>query len=62
MCDGLQILKHRTEYYIPHVVFYPDTNSLAVQPHPEWDKHGSSFVAWLNDVIISYLGVKYHVF
>ena len=53
---------HHTADYIPHVIYYPDTNSLAVQPHPEWDKYGSSFVAWLNTVVINYLGVKYHVF
>lgn len=54
--------EHHTEDYIPHVIYYPETNSLAVQPHPEWDKRGSSFVAWLNNVVIDYLGVKYHVF
>jgi len=51
-----------TEWYIPHVVYYPDTNSLAVQPHPEWANHDSVFIAWLNRIIIDYLGVKYHVF
>jgi gamma-glutamyl-gamma-aminobutyrate hydrolase PuuD len=54
--------KHSFANYIPHVVYYPDTNSLAVQPHPEWDTDGSPFIAWLNNVVINYLGVKYNVF
>lgn len=50
------------EWYIPHVIYYPDTNSLAVQPHPEWDKRESYFIVWLNSIIAGYLGVKYNVF
>lgn len=51
-----------TKGYIPHVVYYPDTNSLAVQPHPEWADHDSVFIVWLNRIITNYLGIKYHVF
>ncbi len=47
---------------IPHVIYYPDTNSLAIQPHPEWESHASSFIRWLNRTIAAYLGVKCNVF
>lgn len=47
---------------IPHIIYYPDTNSLAIQPHPEWEPHASSFIRWLNRIITDYLGVKCHVF
>jgi len=33
------------------VVWYPETKSLAVQPHPEWSQPNDPFVIWLNKLI-----------
>lgn len=51
-----------TEWYIPHVIYYPKTNSLAVQPHPEWEHSKTEFINWLNKTIQTYLGVNHNVF
>lgn len=35
----------------PEVVYFPDTNSLAIQPHPEWASKTDPFVIWINGLM-----------
>lgn len=42
----------------PEVVWWPKTKSLGIQPHPEWEKKGSTFLQWINK-IISEKGIDY---
>jgi len=35
----------------PEVAYFPETNSLAVQPHPEWMHHKDEFIIWLNKIL-----------
>jgi gamma-glutamyl-gamma-aminobutyrate hydrolase PuuD len=35
----------------PEVIYYPDMNALAVQPHPEWMSPDSEFVQYLYKLI-----------
>lgn len=37
----------------PEIVYFPDINALAIQPHPEWEnKTGSVFLNWVNVVLL----------
>ncbi len=40
------------------VVWWPETKSLGIQPHPEWSTPDDPFVIWLND-LIKRLGIDY---
>lgn len=44
--DNSEDIKNTAE-----VVWFPETKSLAVQPHPEWSSPNDPFVLWLNDLI-----------
>lgn len=37
--------------YVTEVVYYPNTKSLCLQPHPEWMNQESEFVKWINNFI-----------
>jgi len=42
----------------PEIIWFPQTNSLAIQPHPEWMNNKEPFVVWLNDLIFNLMNVK----
>lgn len=35
----------------PEVVYWPETNSLAIQPHPEWCDKNDKFLHWINKLL-----------
>lgn len=39
------------------VVFFPDTKSIAIQPHPEWMKSSHPFNVWINSIIEDKLNI-----
>jgi gamma-glutamyl-gamma-aminobutyrate hydrolase PuuD len=41
----------------PEVVWWPDTNCLAVQPHPEWMISNHPFNIWIDDIIKELFGI-----
>jgi len=42
----------------PEVVYFPETNALSHQPHPEFMQKGSPYVDYFWETIEQYLGVK----
>lgn len=36
---------------VPEVVYFPNTNCLGVQPHPEWQSPGEPFVKYLGKIM-----------
>lgn len=42
----------------PEVVWFPKTKSLAIQPHPEWARHGTAFRDWIDTLVEKYTGQK----
>jgi len=44
--------------YLPEVVYWPSTKSLAIQPHPEWMKRSDPFNVWLDDLIFNLFNLK----
>lgn len=36
----------------PEVVYFPEINALAIQPHPEWERENTPFLLWLNNVVL----------
>jgi gamma-glutamyl-gamma-aminobutyrate hydrolase PuuD len=50
-----------TSYYIPHspeIVWFEETKSIAIQPHPEWERGKTPFVQWINKFLYE-KGIKY---
>lgn len=42
---------------VNEVVWFPDTQCLCIQPHPEWLEYGNDFVLWLNKVVLNKLNL-----
>jgi gamma-glutamyl-gamma-aminobutyrate hydrolase PuuD len=40
-----------SDFLEPEIVYYPDTNSLCIQGHPEWMPHNSETVQYINNII-----------
>ena len=51
-----------TKDYLPEVVYWPATKTLAVQPHPEWMQSAHPFNVWLNDLCKHLFNLDYEVF
>lgn len=47
---------------IPMVYWWPESRSLAIQPHPEWMNQRESFIMWVNSLCTNLLGVTKNVF
>lgn len=45
-------------HFIPEVVWFPITKSLAIQPHPEWMEDTHPFNEWLAKLIYTLTGVS----
>lgn len=43
--------------YVIEVVYYPETKSLCIQPHPEWMNQEKSFIKWINQFIKEQWGI-----
>ena len=60
--DPVEVWVSDTEYHeerhTAEIVWYPKTKCLAIQPHPEWEVKGASFIIWLNAFIAS-KGINY---
>lgn len=39
---------------VNEVIYYPDTNCLCIQPHPEWMDQSEPFIHWINELIHRY--------
>jgi len=42
----------------PEIIWYPNTRSLAIQPHPEWMSEDNLFNVWLDGLIFELTGLK----
>lgn len=42
---------------VNEVIYYPNTKSLCIQPHPEWMKQTEPFIHWLNELIHHYFAL-----
>lgn len=42
----------------PEIVWFEETKSLAIQPHPEWEQEKTPFVHWINKFLYE-KGIKY---
>jgi anthranilate/para-aminobenzoate synthase component II len=51
LTDNERIMLMKGEVQEPEVVYFPDINALAIQPHPEWSGNDKGF----NDFILNFI-------
>lgn len=53
--------QHNKEHILeksPEIVYFPKTNSLAIQPHPEWSNPNSDFRVFVDELVYKYFELK----